>query len=84
MIEAWTTKYALTTGIRLERGEITEDNDLWIRSNGFHSFYHKSEWFTDWDAAVANAEARREAKIASLEGQIAKLRRLDFTAQPKS
>lgn len=72
------TKYALTDGIN--RGVVKEwfdDGRVWVR--GLWNSLSPDEFATDWPAAVAQAEAKRIKKIASLRKSIAKLERLTWT-----
>ena len=78
-MKVWITKYALTAGIYQEEVERTErgvwkDNGPQRCGQGFYA----NAWHETSESAVARAEKMRAAKIASLEKQIAKLRKLNF------
>lgn len=82
MATFYITKYALSSGIdervdplvrRWDDGtESVRSGDDWV------SFVVGREAFTDRADAVADAEARRAKRIASLKKQIAKLEKLTF------
>lgn len=88
-MKVWITKYALTEGIReadvdqpsAEPSMVVEEP----KSNDrYRQYFHGEgrEWHRTREAAEAKAEQMRQAKIASLKKQIAKLERLSFGAQP--
>ena len=81
-ITAWVTKYALTTGIDKVSGNVCHGISSEMLSYGtqsFHATAHGDEWHRTEAEAVARAEQMRLKKIAGLEKQIAKLKKLSFT-----
>lgn len=82
----WITKYALSGGIfsiesKAEAESFHAPGDWWVRDtrpNGSWMHFRKSEAFDTRDGAIADAEIRRQRKIASLKKQIAKLEKLTF------
>jgi hypothetical protein len=73
-IDAYITKYALTSGIAMRRVEPVGDNmvrDGW-------SYFHKNDWHLDRAAAVARAEQMRMRRIAALKKQLQRLEALRF------
>ena len=79
-MKVWITKYALTQGVYRCDVETFDDSPRMVKDAGsmVPMYYHGNDWHETSDEAVAKAEKMRAAKIASLEKQIAKLRRLDF------
>ena len=80
MTKIFVTSYALTRGILEMDAEINKNLTLaCIRCNGgFPQYAHKGEWFTMRADAVADAERRRAAKIASVEKQLARLKKMEL------
>ena len=76
-MKVWITKYALTQGVYRCDVETFDDSPRMVK-DAVSMYYHGNDWHETSDEAVAKAEKMRAAKIASLEKQIAKLRRLDF------
>ena len=78
-VKAWITTYALTKGIMQEEGEIDHN----IRSERF-SYYggqaaaYDNNWHRTREAAVKRAEEMRMKKIASVEKQLEKLKKMRF------
>jgi len=78
----YVTKFALTTGIMAVRGEVskTSPNMLCYTDDWKYTQYAKGEdWYDNLGEAIANCERRRRAKIASMQRQIAKLEKMEFT-----
>lgn len=79
----WVTKYALTTGVIAATFE-SQFNEKAIcvyagPSRGNRTeMYHLPHWHRSRDAAVAHAEEMRVAKIASLQKQAERLRKMAF------
>ena len=72
------TKYALTKGIQ-ERDDLkVKDDGFAYGKPGYESFKVGRECFHTREEAAAAAEALRLKRIASLESQIDKLRKLTF------
>lgn len=75
------TKYALSEGVRVRRLQHPIAADGYARTiepwSSF-GFYGRCDYRSSWDEALADCEARRSAKIASLKKQIAKLEKLKF------
>ncbi len=86
-MKVWITKYALTSGIQqVSDAEIDEDGNAevpWANSpfDG-KSFVRAVDVHMDPIAAQARARQMRDAKIKSLERQIARLNSLTFEALP--
>lgn len=72
------TKYALSSGISEIEVEKVRDDGTFIYDRFFSSGRIGRDGFYTRDEAVQNAEERRVAKIASLERQIAKLKKIQF------
>lgn len=78
---AFVTKYALSSGgIREIEVEDCFDisPDMVMEDGMYWQSYRGKEWHRTREAAVARAEEMRIAKIASLEKQIARLRKIQF------
>lgn len=85
-MKVYVTKYALTTGIQELEAETTGVEGMicipadrskgWTLEQLFHG--QGREWHTDRAAAVAKAETMRQAKIASVKKQLAKLEAMTF------
>ena len=76
-VNAWCTKYDLTTGIEYRRVEV-RGAYAYAPERYSTNQYAKGEWHTDRAAAVAAANAMRLRKIESLKRQIAKLEAMTF------
>lgn len=77
MTTRYVTKYALSAGITKQVGRLTPDGIYFVY--GRHGFIRdRVDCFETMEAAVADAEVRRERKIASLKKQIAKLEKVTF------
>ena len=77
-ITAWVTKRALTSGIEKIDGKFSyRYKDAFFY--GVHGSAYGDEWHRTEAEAVARAEQMRVNRIASLEKQIAKLKKLSFT-----
>lgn len=77
------TKYALTQGIiEVDGGSVREveikDGRLWYKKS-YTQVYCAGEWYTEKGMAVADAEHRKQKKIASLKKQISKLEAMQFS-----
>lgn len=78
VVTVWVTTYALTKGILVaDDAEVCSATMIASKRLGYH---HGNDWHRTEAAAIARAEEMRVAKIASLERQIAKLRKLTFAA----
>lgn len=81
-MKVWITKYALTAGIMEVDAEFCKSMSTMVsyRPEGasYDQYAHGDDWHTDLDSAKAKAEQMRQAKIASLKKQIAKLEKLEF------
>ena len=77
-ITAWVTKYALTTGIQVVSGNVT-DGMLSYSTGKYLEHAHGKDWHRTPESALARAEEMRLAKIKSLQKSIAKLEALTFT-----
>ena len=78
-ITAWVTKYALTLGIKKVDGIIPHAISSGMLCYGDRETAHGNDWHRTEDEAIAKAEQMRVKKIAALEKQIAKLKKLSFT-----
>lgn len=78
-MKAWITKYALTSGI-IEVNDAEESGDMICYKHGspYVQYAHGEDWWTNFEVAKNRAEQMRQAKIASLKKQIAKLEKLEF------
>ena len=78
------TSYALTSGIEIRKLSNPVDpdgvKDMVFYLNPYHNGISAKRWHTTKAEAIADAEALREKKIASLEKQLAKLRAMTFDA----
>ncbi len=86
-MKAYSTKYALTTGIDEVDLEIVEE--VWGFTESyetcFRNWYKKGrDWHETRESALARAEEMRKEKIASLRKQIAKLEAMRFGEEPKT
>jgi hypothetical protein len=92
IITAWITKYALTKGII--QAEVEECGNALGEFGGMIFLYKKSgeswpqyfhgegkEWHRTHEAALKKADEMRQAKIKSLQKQIAKLQGVEFKEQ---
>lgn len=82
-ITAWVTKYALTNGILLEKGEVCNYTSGTMFSYGTFGHAHGNDWHRTPEAAIARAEEMRKKKIESLKKQIAKLEKMTFAIPEK-
>lgn len=84
MATFWVTKYALTTGVERVEAEDPINTQyvtmLVVESGRSYRMFHGDgrEWHRTEKRAINQAYALKEAKIASLEKQIAKLRKKEF------
>jgi len=76
MNKYYMTKYALSSGIEILSGQITDDGHLSAKDR--YGLFFKGEFYSDINEAFANAEGRRVKKIASLNKQIKKLENMEF------
>lgn len=82
--QAWISKFALTVGLYEKTVTQTSDPEV-VRVVGRDSKVYLGEgleWHRTREGAVQRAKVLREAKIASLEKRILKLRGLSFE-EPK-
>lgn len=80
-ITVWVTKYALSSGITKETGEVCGDissDMIAYGANNAQCFAHGNDWHRTPEAAIAQAEKMRKAKIISLKKSIDKLERMTF------
>lgn len=69
-------KYALSKGIQIEEGEISERG--YLKVPGDYSLYGENDYATSMEQALKMAEAKRVKKIFSLQKQIDKLSKKVF------
>ncbi len=76
----WITKYALSDGIQKQgSGNVNEyDGKKWVSYGSYSILKIGRDAFSNEADAKADAEVRRQKKIASLKKQIAKLEKLTF------
>ncbi|HAO26757.1 MAG TPA: hypothetical protein DCQ68_01865 [Chryseobacterium indologenes] len=76
----YVTKFALTKGIIESEGEIVEGNSKMLRTtiDLYQAFVFKPDWYENKNEAINRAEEMRNKKIASLENQIKKLKKIKF------
>lgn len=79
MKKFYTTKYALSSGIKEVEGEVSE-RMLMIKSEWGTDYHHGEgkDWHRTRVGAIARAEAMREAKRVSLKKQMDRLDKLKF------
>lgn len=79
-MKVWITKYALTQGIFSIDAEDEGGGMVADRRTHAAIYYHGEgrEWHRTHDAAIVRAEVIRDAKIASIEAQLRKLRAMTF------
>lgn len=71
------TKYALTVGIEEKNlQETSVPGRMSLVGSEWGQTYYKGEYFTTKPEAIADAERRRDTKIASLKKSLAKMERL--------
>lgn len=78
---AWITKYALTTGIKetiVEDCFDTSPSMVGDTDGQYKAYYHGKDWHRTLGAALTRAREMRDAKIKSLQKQIAKLKAMTF------
>lgn len=81
-MKVYITKYALTNGIQEEDAEeIGKEGMVRIKDKlyGHYIYFTSKEWFSKWEDAVADARVRRDKKIRSLDKQLIKLLKLEWT-----
>lgn len=82
MVKAYIIKYALTSGIFLADVEAnTLDAGAYVyrkESIGFSSYKLGRDAFLDKDEAIAAAKKLRDRKVASVERQLANLKKMEF------
>jgi len=85
-MKVWITKYALTEGISVENGEVSETSPSMFcygDKAGYCQQYAHGEgknWHRTPEAAEARAEQMRKAKIDSLKKTLVKLERMTIKA----
>lgn len=77
-MKVFITKYALTQGIFEIDAKDHGGGMISMVDAQYPTNYHKPDWHLTYEEALADARTRRNAKIASLEKQIAKLEELTF------
>ena len=79
-MKIWVTKYALTIGIQELETEIDPCCPTLAKVKGYLGWFHGSrhEWHRTREAAVARAEAMRQAKIKSVRKQLCRLEAMKF------
>lgn len=76
-IDAFVTKYALTAGIEHRRGRLVNDG-TYFKYGAYGFVVWGRDAFSTEAEAIADAEKRRDKRIANLRKQIVKLERLTF------
>lgn len=77
-MKVWITRYALSQGIEEVDGEVSEIPSILTYGRHGIAFDEGRQWHRTREEAVVRAEAMRLAKIASLERQIAKFKKMRF------
>lgn len=79
-VEAWITKYALTSGIIHVNGEVNDGTLVWYGESGLMNFAHGEgrEWHRSLDAALGRSEEMRLLRIESLRKSIRKVEKVKF------
>lgn len=80
-MRVYITKYALTEGIMERDGEETGSGMVRVPTGHCfpeHAYFHRNEWHTTREAAVARAEQMRAAKLKSIEKQQRRILALTF------
>lgn len=81
-MKVWITKYALSSGIFEEEGEIYNDKSMLIlkRPGRYQEIFHGEgkEWHRSKEAAAARLIVLKEKKIQSLLKQINKIESINF------
>lgn len=79
-MKVYITKYALTQGIFEVEGEVhpTIGNGRMFCQANQGGIYHKPDWHTTREEAVARAEEMRVKKISSLYKSLAKMETLTW------
>lgn len=79
-MKVWIVKYALTQGLYEIEGEEYRKGCISQRNTSLPTLYHGEgkEWCRTKEEAIHAAEEMRQKKIASLEKQIEKLKRMKF------
>lgn len=73
------TKYALSGGVKLaDLHRPIDPNGYASTTEKWGGFYSKGDYRLTWPEALADCEAKRAAKIASLKKQIVKLEKMKF------
>ena len=76
-MKVYITKYALTKGILEVEVNVSEAHpSMAVDSENSVATYHKPDWFTTKEEAIARAEQMRMKKIFSLEKSLRKLKEL--------
>jgi len=81
VINAYITKYALTTGIyKMQVTYYPYENMIVQRGSAgvCDHYFHQNEWYRTWEEAWARAEEMRKKKIDSLRKQIDRLEDMVF------
>ena len=81
-MKVWITKYALSKGLYQEEVETCFDISTGM-VKGRSGYFHKEggDWVRTAPSALCRANDMRSAKLRSIEKQIAKLKKLDFSKQ---
>ena len=77
-MKVYITKYALTKGIYVVEGEISQHNDMFCQNADYPQYFHKPDWHEDWDDALKQASLMKDKKIKSIKKQLSKLENLEF------
>lgn len=80
-MKVWITKYALTDGIQEDTSRNGPDahGHIWMSNvSAMSQIFARGEWHASREDAVADANRRRDARIAALRKQIAALEKMTF------
>ncbi len=74
-MKVWITKYALTQGVKVVevRGYGDPATMISLSDGPFTIYYHKPDWHTTREEAIARVAVMVEKKIKSLRKQLKKL-----------
>lgn len=82
IIDAWVTKYALTSGIYKIRGricnDVSEDMIKQLEPVSVSTYFHGKDWHRSKEEAVKHANEMVKKKVDSLKKQLKKYEEMKF------
>lgn len=78
MTRIYVTKYALTTGVFTREADIVADGKTAVVRSQYTQFFHGTEFHFTEDAARADFERRKKAKLESLRKSVQKVATATF------